>query len=128
MSYSFLSSEWFAQVDAMIAAAGDLQIPAEMMAVEMNVTVSTASGDKQFQVSKGVIAQGHRADAPTSITLPESLARKVFVDGDTAAGVQAFLAGEIKAEGDLGKLVALSTVDPSGPQRELTKKIAAITA
>lgn len=128
MTYPFLSDEWFAEVDKMIAAAGDLKIPAEMMAVEMNVTVSTGSGDKQFNVSKGVIAQGHRAGAPTSVNLPESLARKVFVEGDTVAGVQAFLAGEIKADGDLGKLVALSTVEPSGPQRELTTKIAAITA
>jgi len=128
MRYTFLSPEWFAQVEQLIAQAGDLQIPAEMMAVEMNVTVATAAGEAAFYIKDGVLAQGHRPGAATSITLPEPLARKVFVDGDSAAGVQAFLAGEIKADGDLGKLVALSTVEPSAPQRELTKKIAAITA
>jgi hypothetical protein len=128
MRYTFLSPEWFAQVEQLIAQAGDLKIPAEMMAVEMNVTVATAQGEAAFYIKDGLLAQGHRTGAATSITLPEPLARKVFVDGDSAAGVQAFLAGEIKAEGDLAKLVALSTVEPSGPQRELTKKIAAITA
>ena len=31
------------------------------------------------------------------------------------------------AEGDLAKLVAMSTVEPSGPQKALTQRIAAIT-
>jgi hypothetical protein len=76
----------------------------------------------------GLFSQGHRTGAPTSLTLTEELARKIFVDADTAAGVQAFLAGEMKAEGDLAKLVAMSTVEPSEPQKQLTKRIAAITA
>lgn len=128
MSYAFLSPEWFSQVDQLIAKAGDLQIPAEMLAVEINVTVSTPRGDAQVYLKDGLFSQGHRPGAPTSIRLDEALARKIFVEADTAAGVQAFLAGEIQAEGDLGKLVAMSTVEPSPAQKALTKQIAAITA
>jgi len=127
MRYTFLSPEWFAQVEQLIAKAGDLHIPAEMMAVELNVTVMTARGEATFYIKDGALAQGHRAGAATSMALAEPLARKIFVEGDNAAGVQAFLAGEIKADGDLAKLVALSTVEPSAQQRELTKQIAAIT-
>jgi hypothetical protein len=128
MAHTFLSPEWFAAVDELIAKAGDLNIPAEMKAVEVNVTVTSAKGDIPVFLKDGMFSQGHRAGAPTSLTLSEELARKIFVDGDNAAGVQAFLSGEMKAEGDLAKLVAMSTVEPSEQQKKLTKQIAAITA
>ena len=58
MSYTFLSTEWFDKVDELIAAAGDLQIPAEMKAVEINVTVTTPRGDAKLYIKDGVLA-GH---------------------------------------------------------------------
>lgn len=128
MRYAFLSPEWFTQVDQLIAKGGDLQIPAEMKAIEINVTVTTAGGEARIYIKDGVLSRGHRDNVPTSMTLSEELARKIFIEADSAAGVQAFLAGEIKAEGDLAKLVALSTVEPSAAQQALTKQIAAVTA
>ena len=128
MRHVFLSAEWFARVDELIAQAGDLQIPAEMKAVEVNVTVTSPHGDAQVYLKDGLFSRGHRDGAPTSLTLSEELARKIFVEGDAAAGVQAFLAGEMKADGDLASLVAMSTVEPSAPQKALTQQIAAITA
>ena len=44
MPYQFLSDGWFQEVDKLIAAAGDLQIPPAMKAVEVNVTVTSATG------------------------------------------------------------------------------------
>src|SRR3954466_10498746 len=128
MTYAFLSPEWFTKVDELIAQAGDLQIPAEMKAVEVNITVTSPKGEVPVFLKDGLFSQGHKAGAPTTLTLAEDLARKIFVDGDTGAGVQAFLAGEMKADGDLAKLVAMSTVEPSDKQKQLTKRIAAITA
>lgn len=128
MSHAFLSAEWFAKVDELIAAAGDLQIPEAMKAVEVNVTVTSPSGDTQLFMKDGLFSRGHRAGVATSLTLSEELARKIFVEADAAAGVQAFLTGEMKVEGDLAKLVAMQTVEPSEPQKQLTKRIAAITA
>lgn len=128
MSHAFLSAEWFAKVDELIAAAGDLQIPEAMKAVEVNVTVTSPSGDTQLFMKDGLFSRGHRAGVATSLTLSEELARKIFVEADAAAGVQAFLTGEMKVEGDLAKLVAMQTVEPSEPQKQLTRRIAAITA
>ena len=128
MKYEFLSKEWFAKVDELIAKAGDLKIPAEMKAVEVNITVKSASGDKQIYLKDGLFAPGHLPSATTKLTLTEELARKIFVDADAAAGVQAFLAGEMQVEGDIAKLVAMQTVEPSEPQKRLTKEIAAITS
>lgn len=128
MRYEFLSDDWFTKVDELIAAAGDLQIPAEMKAVEVNVTVTSPAGDTQVYLKDGLFQRGHQAGAPTSMTLTAELARKIFVGGDAAAGVQGFLAGEIQVEGDLAKVVAMQTVEPSAPQKALTERIAAITA
>jgi hypothetical protein len=128
MTHVFLSPEWFAAVDELIARAGDLHIPAAMRAAEINITVHTPRGDVQVSVVNGALAAGHRPDAPTQIALDEALARKVFVDADTAAGIQAFLAGELQATGDLKQLVAMQMEEPSAPQKTLAKQIAAITA
>ena len=128
MRHQFLSDEWFTEVDRLIAAAGDLQIPPAMKAVEVNVTVTSPSGNTDLFMKDGLFTRGHQASAPTKLTIPAELARKIFVDGDTAAGVQAFLEGKMQVEGDLAKLVAMQTVEPSEPQKQLTKRIAEITA
>lgn len=127
MRYEFLSDAWFDEVDKLIATAGDLEIPPEMRAVEVNITVTSPAGERRLHMKDGLFARGHRTGAPTSLTLSVELARKIFIDADTAAGVQAFLAGEMMAEGDLGKLVAMQTTEPSAPQQRLTARIAAIT-
>jgi len=128
MPYQFLSDEWFQEVDRLIAAAGDLKIPDAMKAVEVNVTVTSPGGNTELFMKDGLFTRGHQPSAPTKLTIESALARKIFVDGDAAAGVQAFLEGKMQVEGDLAKLVAMQTVEPSEPQKALTKKIAAITA
>jgi hypothetical protein len=125
--HAFLSADWFAEVDKLVDAAGDLQIPEAMRAAEINVTIKTAQGETKAYVKDGRLHQGHRDAAPTAITLDEALARKVFVEADTAAGIQAFLAGELIATGDLKQLVAMQMEEPSARQKALAQKIAAIT-
>lgn len=127
MTYAFLSDEWFTKIEELVAAAGDLQIPPAMKAVAVNVTVTSPGGDVRLAMQNGLFTRGHRGDFATTLTLTSDLARKIFIDGDAAAGVQAFLAGEIQVEGDLAKLVAMQTVEPSEPQKQLTRRIAAIT-
>lgn len=99
-----------------------------MKDVEMNVTVTSAKGPVEVFLKDGVFKRGHQPGVTTSIALSDVVARKIFVDADVAAGVQAFLTGEIKVEGDLAKVVAMQTVEPSKQQQELTRKVAAITA
>jgi hypothetical protein len=127
MRYEFLSEEWFRKVDELVAAAGDLQIPPAMKAVEVNVTVTSPTGDTEIFMKDGLFSRGHQPGVATSLTLPLDLARKIFLESDAAAGVQAFLEGTIKVDGDLAKVVAMQTVEPSEPQKRLTKQIAAIT-
>lgn len=128
MRHAFLSEEWFAKVDELIAQAGDLKIPDAMRTAEVNITVTSPKGDTPLHMKEGLFVRGHEPSFTTSLKLSEEIARKIFVDGDTAAGVQAFLEGNITVEGDLAKVVAMQTVEPSEPQKQLTRKIAEITA
>src|SRR5512135_3000097 len=128
MAHEFLSADWFAKVDELIAAAGDLQIPPAMKAAVVNVTVTSPTGDTQIHMKDGLFHPGREASAPTSIKITRELARRIFLEADAAAGVQAFLSGEMQVEGDLASLVAMQTVEPSDAQKRLTKQIAAITA
>lgn len=127
MRYEFLSDEWFAKVDELIAAAGDLEIPAPMKAVDVNITVVAPGGNVPLFMKDGLFTRGHQPGVATTLTLSADIARRIFVDGDVSAGVQAFLAGEIKVEGDLAKVVAMQTTMPSEPQKRLTRQIAEIT-
>src|SRR5262245_39647722 len=127
MRHAFLSDEWFSKVDELIAAAGDLQIPEPMRTAEVNITVTSPRGNTQLSMKDGLFKRGHEPSYTTSLTLSEDIARKIFVDGDTAAGVQAYLEGQIAVEGDLATVVAMQTVEPSEPQKKLTRRIAAIT-
>ncbi|MEZ4361830.1 MAG: hypothetical protein R3B48_16695 [Kofleriaceae bacterium] len=128
MSYAFLSDTWFERVEELVAGAGDLQIPAAMKDVEINVTVKTPERSVELFLKDGLFRRGHEPGVSTSLTLGDAVARKIFVDGDVAAGVQAFLSGEIQVDGDLAKVVAMQTVEPSPAQQALTRQIAAITA
>jgi hypothetical protein len=128
MPYPFLSDEWFSQVDELIAQAGDLKIPEAMRVAKVNITVTSAKGETQLHMKDGLFQRGHEPSFTTSLKVSEDIARKIFVDGDTAAGVQAFLEGQIVVEGDLKQVVEMQTVEPSEPQKALTRKIAAITS
>jgi hypothetical protein len=128
MTYEFLSDAWFHEVDRLVAAAGDLQIPPEMRAVEVNVTVTGPGIETHLFMKDGLFVRGHQQDVQTTLRLGVDLARRIFIDADVTAGVQAFLAGEIQVDGDLKQLVAMQTVEPSEPQKRLTRQIAAITA
>jgi len=125
---AFLSEPWFDEVAKLMASAGDLNLPAPMRNVKVNVTIKRAAGgDVPAFVEDGVVARGHRQGADATITLDEALARKLFVEADAAAGVQAFLEGQLVVEGDLAKVVAMQTAEPSAEQKALAKKIAQIT-
>jgi hypothetical protein len=128
MRFTFLSDEWFTKVDELIAAAGDLKIPEPMRVAKVNITVKGANGgETKVHMKDGIFQRGHEPSFTTSLRVPEDIARKIFVHGDAAAGVQAFLEGIITVEGDLAQVVAMQTVDPSAEQMRLAQQIAGIT-
>lgn len=129
MKYKFLSAEWFDKVAELKNAAGDLQVPAALNDLVINITVSgTEFGDVDISLVSGMIEKGHQANAPTKMTLPLDLAQRLFIDNDQSAGMQGFMSGQIRIEGDMSKLMAMQTIQPSAKQKELQKQILEATA
>ena len=129
MSLKFLSDEWFAKVEELKAEAGDIEVPATMVGMVINLTVTgTDSGDVDIALNEGMFEKGHKEGAPTKMILPADLAKRLFIDNDQSAGMQGFMSGQIKIEGDMSKLMAIQTVQPSADQKALQKQILAVTA
>ncbi len=134
MKLQFLSKEWFDQVmslrteaEATLGAAG---IPDAVKAVRLNITVPHASGEKQFSVKNGDAFIGHIADATTRLTVDYDTARRLIVDGDASAGMQAFMQGLIKVDGDMSQLLVLQqqmTAQPTPEQQALRERMIAFT-
>ena len=55
-------------------------------------------------------------------------AKAIFVDQNPQAGMQAFMAGKIKVEGDITKLMAMQNTAPDPEAQKIADQIQAITA
>ncbi len=120
---AFLSDEWFDMVKTIQNKMGDMEIPAQMQDLVLNVTVITDSGEVDICLNCGTLEKGHNDKAATKMILPLDLALRLFVENDKSAGMQGFMSGQLKVEGDMSKLMAMQSVEPSAQQEELQKKI-----
>jgi hypothetical protein len=111
--YPFLSDEWLDEVQKLTAEAGDGVLPS---ALELNLVVTgTPSGDKELHVASGAFASGLLDNCPTKLTIPYTVAKSMFVDGNQAAAMQAFMGGQIRVEGDMSRLMAMQGQMGAGP-------------
>jgi hypothetical protein len=81
----------------------------------VNSFLDTSSGDVVMEL-------GALEAADVTVTTDYATAKAMFVDQDQAAGMQAFMSGKIKVQGDMMKMMALQT---AMPQDEVAKTIAA---
>jgi hypothetical protein len=127
MAHEFLSDEWFAEVRKLMDEAGDAAAGGSDVTLNIVVTGGPA-GDKELHSQGGTFGEGLLAEAPTKLTVPYEVAKKVFIEQDQQAGMQAFMQGQIKVEGDMSKLMAMQTQQPTPGQADLMKKVAEMTA
>lgn len=128
MSLEFLSDEWFAKVNELRAAAGDIEVPAVLADLVINISVETDKGNRDVALVSGMIEEGHKEGAPTTMILPADLAQRILIDGDASAGMQGFMSGQIRVEGDMSKLMSLQMAQPTASQKALMSQIQDITA
>jgi hypothetical protein len=103
--HQFLSDEWLDAAKAIAAEHGGGAAPA---GVTLNVVVTGGpQGDRELHFADGNFETGLLADAPTKLTVPYTVARAMFVEGNQQAAMQAFMGGQIKVEGDMTKLMAM---------------------
>ena len=87
-----------------------------------------ADGNTELALDGGKIIKGSSANAKTTLNMDAETLRKVFLEFDMAAAMQAFMTGKIKVQGDMSQLMALQTAKPSQEQKDLFKKVLEQTA
>ncbi|SJM72930.1 SCP2 sterol-binding domain-containing protein [Psychrobacter piechaudii] len=123
----FLTDEWFNEVDRLTAEAGDLNLPPALANTKINLNVTnTANGDVSAALENGVLKKGE-TDATTTINIDEETLKAIALKGDMNEAMNAFMSGKIRIDGDMGQVMALQTAKPSPEQKDLFKKIYAIT-
>lgn len=129
MTHRFMSNAWFDAILKIRDEVGEIPVDAAAKDVVINLVVTGApDGDQEMHMKAGSFDRGLAESAPTKLTIPYEIARKLFVERDQQLAVQAFMAGEIRIEGELGPLMQLRTPREDSPQsRELKDRIKEIT-
>ena len=131
--YKFLSEEWVAEAKAIREQhAGDAPAPAHSVRMnqvitdvpfgdgEINAHMDTSGGEMEMDF-------GHLDNPDLTVTLDYATAKAILVDGNPQAGMQAFMAGKVKVDGDMTKLMAMQTGAADPKAAEVAAAIQAIT-
>ena len=133
--YPFLSEEWIGEVrklgDEARAEGGGAQIPHQVKMNQVITDVPFGSGtiEAHMDTSSGEMQMdmGHVDNPDVTVTLDYETAKAIFVDGNPQAGMQAFMAGKVKVQGDMTKLMVLQQGTPDPTALEVAAKIKEIT-
>jgi putative sterol carrier protein len=130
--YEFLSDGWFDELQRLVAEHGaDAPAHAQM---KMNLVVieTPFENDVEFHMGteggKPLMGKGHLDPADLTMTTDYATAKEVFVAGNPQAGMQAFMAGKVKVQGDMTKLMAAQAGGGPGGNEELQTAIKEMTA
>jgi len=133
-TYEFLSPEWV-EAAKKIQEESDAPEGGGAHAVKMNLVVtevpfSDADIDAHMDTSAGDTKMdlGHMEGPDLTVTVDWATAKAIFIDGNPQAGMQAFMAGKIKVQGDMTKLMMMQQATPDPAAAEIQGKIKAITA
>ena len=123
----FLSDAWFDEVEKLRSEAPEP--PAGLADLMLNIVITGGpEGDKEVHTKAGQFERGLVDGAPTKLTVPYDVAKAIFIEGNQQAGMQAFMSGQIKVEGDMSKLMAMQAQGgPSADQQAFQQKIKDLT-
>jgi len=123
--HRFLSDDWFDAAEKLIrehqAAAPPTNLVMNLEVADGSDTIKFFMGSKDGEVLFG---KGATDGADLTMSTDIDTARAVFVSGDQQAGMQAFMAGKVRVQGDMTKLMMQGS---SGGNAGLTEALQAIT-
>jgi putative sterol carrier protein len=132
VAYKFLTPEWIEAAKKVRDDAGagtPLAHSVRMNQVITDVPFGDGTVDAHMDTSSGQLEMdlGHLENPDLTVTIDYDTAKAIFVEGNPQAGMQAFMAGKIKVQGDMTKLMAMQSgpVDPSAA--DVAAKIKEIT-
>ena len=136
MAYPFLSDEWLEEARK-IRAEYEGKTPPIAHVVRMNLVVTSVPFgvgqiDAHMDTSSGELEldTGHLETQDLKVTVDYDTAKAILIEGNPQAGMQAFMAGKVKVEGDMAKLMALTSAPAAADSSaaEMAAKLKAITA
>jgi len=132
MPYDFLSDEWLAEARRIRGEYKGLATPnANPVRINLVVTEVPERGqiDAHVDTSSGEldIEHGHLDGVDLKVTLDYETAKALLIDGNSQAAMSAFMAGKIRVDGDMSKLLAMQGSGPLGETEELAARIREIT-
>ena len=135
MAYPFLSDEWLEEARK-IRAEYEGKTPPIAHVVRMNLVITGVPfGDKDIDAHMDtttgelVLDTGHLEDQHLKVTVDYDTAKAILIEGNPQAGMQAFMAGKVKVEGDMAKLMALQSAPaPDASTAEMATRLKDITA
>ena len=107
--FPFLSDEWMSAAKEIVDRHNTDTPPTTEIQVNLVVTETPFDKDVEMHMGakdgKGEWGPGH-TDAPdVTLTTDYETAKQIFVSGDPQAGMQAFMQGKVRAQGDMSKLM-----------------------
>ncbi len=109
-THRFMSEGWVGEINKLREGLGDVEVPDNAKAISLNFTVTYEDGEEKASVSGGELRSGHADDGKTTLILPAEVAKKLFVEQDQSAAMQAFMSGQIKVEGDMSQLMQMQSM------------------
>jgi hypothetical protein len=132
--YPFLSPEWIEAARQLRAQhEGGVDAPGTKLRMNLTIEDVPAGGsvvDAHVDTTNGLleIDLGHITPADVKVTLPYATARAVLIDNNAEAAMGAFMAGRLRVEGDMTKLLAYQSAKPTRAQVAAAEAIKEITA
>lgn len=129
--YPFLSDEWFEVVEKLVEEHGADAPAHQNVLVNLTITDTPFGAERHMHMGardgRGHWGIGHKDDADVTLTTDYETAKEVFVSGNPQAGMQAFMAGKVKVQGDMTKLMMAQQGGGPGGNAALQQAIQGIT-
>ena len=113
-SYPFLSDEWLDEARKIRAEYEGKTAPISHV-VRMNLVVTVVPFTDEdilahMDTSSGelILDTGHIENQDLKVVVDYDTAKAILIEGNPQAGMQAFMAGKVRVEGDMAKLMALT--------------------
>jgi putative sterol carrier protein len=127
--YPFLSDPWFEAAEKLIAEHEAGAPPGTNLL--LNLEVGEGADQVKFHMGsrdgKTLFGKGHEDSADVTLSTDMETARSVFIDGNPQAGMQAFMSGKVRVQGDMTKLMMAQGAGGGG-NPALNEALQSITA
>ncbi|MEI8001295.1 MAG: SCP-2 sterol transfer family protein [Actinomycetes bacterium] len=131
-THQFLSDDWFAVVDKLVEEMGPDAPEGADVVMNLIVTDTPFGAERHLHAGarsgRGHWGIGHAPDGDLTVTTDYDTAREILLSGDPTAGLNAFMTGKIKIQGDLAKLLAMQVDGAPAGAFALAEAIQGITA